>query len=158
MAATIEVKYFNSFWLKKVVKDGDTDPSWPGLPWDPTGYKKFPFGSTFFAAGTPASGTQNFYVEEPRIKGGFNNPIVTLGVRAYSVNDNRDKLDRGHSLIFSGVFNTRTGYNETNVFSVANAIIKDADPINGSIQKLYTEDTNLLIFQENKISKALVSL
>ena len=37
MAATIEVNYFNSFWLKKVVKNGDTDPSWPGLPWNPYG-------------------------------------------------------------------------------------------------------------------------
>lgn len=230
MAATIEVNYFNSFWLKKVVKNGDTDPSWPGLPWDPygafsvaisgvnTGYssatdvttttvsgsggglvvdtiavagaitsvtivnpgtnissgnqftvdgggnnctltlttKPFPFG-TGGGVGSPKSGTQNYYIEESRIKGGFNNRIVDLGVRAYSVNENRDKIDRSHSLIFSGIYNVRTGYNETNVFSVGEAIIKDADPINGSIQKLYSEDTNLLIFQENKVSKALIN-
>ena len=230
MAATIEVNYFNSFWLKKVVKNGDTDPTWPGLPWNPSGYFEitgipagtgysdgdnvtissttgiglgmtvnigtaggeirsieisnvgfnyedgdtitvsggggdgtftlrtipFPFGSGG-AAGTPKTGDQNFYVEEARIKGGFNNTIVDLGVRAYAVNDNRDKLDRTHSLIFSGVYNTRTGFNETNVFSVSQAITKDADPINGSIQKLYTEDTNLIVFQENKVSKALIN-
>ena len=47
MAATIEVKYFNTFWLKKVVWKDGVDPTgaaldapsygsaWPGLPWDP---------------------------------------------------------------------------------------------------------------------------
>jgi hypothetical protein len=33
---------------------------------------------------------------------------------------------------------------------------KLADPSNGSIQKLYAEDTNLFIFQESKISRALI--
>tara|TARA_R100001594_G_scaffold771_9_gene3132 strand:+ start:1266 stop:2999 length:1734 start_codon:yes stop_codon:yes gene_type:complete len=156
MSYTIEVKYFNSFWLKKVEKDGDSDPSWPGLPWNPQFngnlYPTFPF-----AAGTPKTGYQNWYVEESRIKGGFNNTQVTLGVRAYVVNENKDKLDRKHSLIFSGVLNSRTGYNETNVFSIGDAIVKDLDPINGSIQKLYTEDTNLNVFQENKVNKILIN-
>ena len=48
MAATIEVNYFISFWLKKVVKNGDTDPSWPGLPWNPYGA----FSVTITVAGT----------------------------------------------------------------------------------------------------------
>ena len=30
------------------------------------------------------------------------------------------------------------------------------DPVNGSIQKLYAEDTNLIIFQERKVSRALI--
>jgi hypothetical protein len=227
MAATVEVNYFNSFWLKKVVRNGATEPEWPGLPWNPYGYfelavttagtgysvtnnvdttsiflgaglvvditsvnsaggitgvKMVSPGTNFvdgnvvtvlggsgtaqltistilfpFDSRVPLTGNQNFYVEESRIKGGFNNTSTDLGVRAYSVNENRDKINRTHSLIFSGVYNNRTGFNETNVFSVSQAIIKDADPINGSIQKLYTEDTNLTVFQENKISKALIN-
>ena len=162
MAARVEVKYFNSFWLKKSVMLGDTTPLWPGLPWNPSyigtdgnvhPYPTFPYAGI----DTFESGAQNWFVEEARIKGGFNNSIVTLGVRAYAVNDNRDKIDRSHSLIFSGVFNSRTGFNQTNVFSVGENITKDADPLNGSIQKLYAEDTNLLVLQENKASRLLVN-
>jgi hypothetical protein len=50
----------------------------------------------------------------------------------------------------------RTGDNDTNVFSVGEDITKSADPANGSIQKLYAEDTNLIILQESKVSRALI--
>jgi hypothetical protein len=62
----------------------------------------------------------------------------------------------GNALIYSGIFNSRTGINNTNVFNVAEDITKAVDPANGSIQKLYAEDTNLIIFQENKVNKALI--
>jgi len=151
MAYTVGVKYFNSFWIKKAL-DVAGNINWPGLPWNPSGYPTFPFGS-----GTFTTGYQNYYIEETRIKGGFNNPQITLGVRAYTVNENKDALDRTHSLIYSGLLNTRTGFNETNVFSIADPILRDLDPINGSIQKLYSEDTNLNIFQESKVTKVLIN-
>ena len=43
------------------------------------------------------------------------------------------------------------------MFSTAESITKSLDPSNGSIQKLYAYDTNLTIFQENKVSKALIN-
>ena len=49
---------------------------------------------------------------------------------------------RGNSLIYSGIFNSRTGINQTNQFSVAEEITRSVDPISGSIQKLFAEDTN----------------
>tara|TARA_R100001594_G_scaffold38169_2_gene68970 strand:+ start:3265 stop:5049 length:1785 start_codon:yes stop_codon:yes gene_type:complete len=156
MAYTIEVKYFNSIWLKKALKTGETTPSWPGLPWNPTGYPVFPYGSSTFNTAANYNNA-GFYLEETKIKGGFNNNTLSYGVRAYVVDENRDKLNRQHSLIFSGLLNSRTGFNQTNVFSISDAIVKDLDPINGSIQKLYTEDTNLNVFQENKVSKILVN-
>ncbi len=152
MSYTIGVKYFNAFWLKRIVNNSSAD-AWPGLPWNPTGYPTFPFNSTPKTADTRS----NFYVEESRIKGGFNNSQVSLGVRAYVVNQNVDALDKKHSLIYSGLLNTRTGFNETNVFSIADPLIRDLDPRNGSIQKLYTEDTNLNVFQEAKVSKVLIN-
>jgi hypothetical protein len=152
MSYTIGVKYFNAFWLKRIVNNSSAD-AWPGLPWNPTGYPVFPFASTPLAGATRS----NFYVEESRIKGGFNNSQVSLGVRAYVVNQNVDALDKKHSLIYSGLLNTRTGFNETNVFSIADPLIRDLDPRNGSIQKLYTEDTNLNVFQEAKVSKVLIN-
>ena len=59
-------------------------------------------------------------------------------------------------MIYSGIFNSRTGVNQTNQFSVAEEITRSVDPANGSIQKLYAEDTNLIIFQEDKVSRALI--
>ena len=45
MSYTIGVKYFNAFWLKRIVNNSSAD-AWPGLPWNPTGYPVFPFAST----------------------------------------------------------------------------------------------------------------
>ncbi len=50
MAYTIGVSYFNSFWLKKVLKNTPgNDPEWPGLPWygvnKNVSYQAFPFGT-----------------------------------------------------------------------------------------------------------------
>ena len=64
--------------------------------------------------------------------------------------------NRFNTLIHSGVFNSRTGINQTNEFSVGEDITRSVDPAKGSIQKLYAEDTNLIIFQEDKVSRALI--
>ena len=45
---------------------------------------------------------------------------------------------------------------KTNVFPIGEEITKAVDPINGSIQKIHALDTNLAIFQENKVSNALI--
>jgi len=96
------------------------------------------------------------HIEESRIKGGFNEPIAALGPKAYATNENYEENRRYNALIYSGIYNSRTDVNKTNVFSHAEKITRSVDPVNGSIQKLYAEDTNLLIFQEDKVSKALI--
>ena len=149
MAATIEVKFFNSFLLKKTIKNGV--PIWNGSTGVPEGV----------AGSNPVSDTGNsqddsYYVEEARIRGGYNNTNVSYGVRAYLVEDEPKSSIRFNSLIYSGIFNSRTGINDTNVFSVGQDITKSVDPANGSIQKLYAEDTNLIVFQESKVSRALI--
>ena len=151
MAATVEIKFFNSFLLKKTIGPGNY-PSWNGSTGVPTG-----------TAGSyptiPSSGTdqdKSYYVEEARIRGGYNNTNVSYGVRAYLVEEEPNSSIRFNSLIYSGIFNSRTGVNDTNVFSVGQDITKSVDPANGSIQKLYAEDTNLIVFQENKVSRALI--
>ena len=98
----------------------------------------------------------SWYEEESRIRGGYNNLSVDFGVKAYIVENTANQQHRISSLIYSGVFNSRTGVNNTNQFSVGTDITRSADPANGSIQKLYSEDTNLIIFQENKVSRALI--
>ena len=148
MAATIEVKFFNSFLLKKTIKN--SVPVWNGSTGVPEGV----------AGANPVitGGTQenSYYVEEARIRGGYNNTNVSYGVRAYLVEEEPRSSIRFNSLIYSGIFNSRTGVNDTNVFSVGQDITKSVDPANGSIQKLYAEDTNLILFQERKVSRALI--
>ena len=98
----------------------------------------------------------DWLIEESRIKGGYNNTSVDFGVKAYIVEDEPKQSHKFSGLIYSGIFNSRTGINQTNQFSVGEDITRTIDPSNGSIQKLYAEDTNLIIFQENKVSKSLI--
>ena len=100
---------------------------------------------------------RNWFVEEARIRGGFNNTTVDFGAKAYLVEDENLQQHRFNTLIYSGIYNSRTGVNNTNLFSTAEgSITKSVDPESGSIQKLYAYNTNLTIFQENKVSKALI--
>mgnify|MGYP001290993751 CR=1 FL=1 len=159
----IDVKYFNSFLLKKntnAITSGNAAyaPVFSGLPWNPTDYPSF--SSTGFSnSGRVANGDnnlRNWIIEEARIRGGFNEKQTGYGVRAYLREDTNDGQIRKNALIYSGIYNSNTSINETNVFSVGEEITKAVDPSNGSIQKLHALDANLAIFQENKISSALI--
>ena len=159
MGVVVEVKYFNSFLLRKTMTNSQpatpvafTAPVWNGSFGIPQTIGGFNVYST-----TTTDNANNWIIEESRIRGGYNNTSVDFGVKAYIVEDEPNSSIRTNTLIFSGIFNSRTGVNDTNVFSVGQSITKSADPANGSIQKLYAEDTNLVIFQENKISRALVN-
>jgi hypothetical protein len=146
--ALIEVKYFNSFLLRKTVNSDGGQPVGPGTPiWA---------GSGGYPQGTPITTEANWAVEESRIRGGYNNTQVSLGPKAYVVEDEPRGSIRGNAMIYSGIYNSRTGVNNTNQFSVGEEIVKATDPIFGSIQKLYAEDTNLVIFSERKVSRALI--
>jgi len=154
MGAIIEVSYFNSFLLKKTVNTELTPdaPVWNGSFGVPSGVP----GSTPIAGVTPSEDGSSWAIEEARIRGGYNNTNIDYGVKAYLVEDNPNASFRINAMIYSGIYNSRTGINNTNVFSVGEDITKAVDPVNGSIQKLYAEDTNLLIFQEAKVSRALI--
>jgi len=179
MATTVFVDYFNSFWLKKVIYRtsldstgtapfpypgafGGEDPyrggigsSFPGLPWNPTGYPLFPSGCADSETYNYQE-VENWIVEESRIRGGYNNVSTDYGVKAYLREDSNASETRPNAIIYSGLYNSRTGVNQTNVFSVGEAITKAVDPQKGSIQRLYAEDTNLIVFQEDKVNRALI--
>lgn len=104
----------------------------------------------------PATPASDWLIEESRIRGGYNNTSVDFGVKAYIVEDEPKQSHRFSGLIHSGIFNSRTGFNATNQFSVGEDITRTINPSNGSIQRLYAEDTNLIIFQEGKVSKSLI--
>tara|TARA_R110000737_G_scaffold345136_1_gene373275 strand:- start:2728 stop:4086 length:1359 start_codon:yes stop_codon:yes gene_type:complete len=129
MGVTIEVGYFNTFALKRLASTAI--PQVADLP-------------------------EDWFVEESRIKGGYNNTTVDFGVKAYLVEEQAESARRGNSLIYSGIYNSRTGINQTNQFSVSQDITRSVDPVGGTIQKLFAEDTNLIIFQEKKVNGALI--
>jgi|TARA_B100000035_G_scaffold119195_1_gene101112 hypothetical protein len=148
MGAIVEVKFFNNFVLKKTINQ--SQPVWMGsfgIPADKSGYPSITGLTTQ---------EENWAIEESRIRGGYNNTSTAYGAKAYLVEEDPNGYIRFNSLIYSGIYNSRTGVNDTNVFSTGQDITKSTDPANGSIQKLYAEDTNLIIFQENKISRALI--
>ncbi len=151
MGAIIEVKYFNSFLLKKTVNNADAaNPisAWNGSFGVPAGV------AGAYPVFTTVDNTHSWVIEESRIRGGYNNTNIDYGVKAYLVEDEPNSSVRFNSMIYSGIFNSRTGVNDSNVFSVGTDITKSTDPINGSIQKLYAEDTALIIFQQDKVSRA----
>ena len=126
MATQVDIKYYNTYILKKI-------------------------------ADTATYGTSyNWYVEESRIRGGYNNVSTGLSPRAFIESETNNQQTLGNTLIYSGIFNSRTGINQTNVFSAGKDITKAVDPSKGSIQKLHGEDTNLTIFQERKVNRALI--
>ncbi len=95
MAATIEVKYFNSFLLRKAVPAAINNPIWNGSTGIPTAIGGFQRDST--------TGPDSWVIEEARIRGGYNNTNVDYGVKAYLVEDEPNAVNRSNSLIYSGI-------------------------------------------------------
>ena len=150
MSTIIEVQYFNSYMLKAITVNYGYGSTFPGVAFPGSiRMNNGSFGVTAFDVGS-------WMVEESRIRGGYNNVSTDLGVRAYLDEENPLQQNRISTLIYSGVYNSRTGINQTNVFSVGDAITKSLDPVYGSIQKTYAEETNLIVFQENRIHRALI--
>ena len=116
MSITLEVGYFNSFYVKRIA-----DLPNPAGPVN--GATTFPDADIpVWTAPSSSTPEEDWYIEESRIRGGYNNTSVDLGVKAYIVEDNDKQRRRSNSLIYSGVFNSRTGVNQSNQFSVAEEI------------------------------------
>jgi hypothetical protein len=169
MAISIPVNYHNTFYLKRIYASGSqtgglqpaTDFPIPYPPQNASvlsspGYAPPAPGDYEWETPIKQNNTFDWMIEESRIRGGYNNTTVDFGVKAYVASDNDVQQRRSNTLIYSGLYNSRTGVNNTNQFSVAEEITKSVDPANGSIQKLYAEDTNLTVFQERKCNVALI--
>ena len=94
-------------------------------------------------------------VEATRIKGQFNTPFLIYSPRvSANIEDyNEEYLDA--SLTYSGVFTENTNVNNLNEFNLSLANFKDVNKEYGPIQKLYSRDTDLVLFQEDKVSRVL---
>ena len=90
-------------------------------------------------------------VESDRIRDDFNANQMDNGVKASTILAEPIREERRkHGLIWSGIYNSIGGINDTNQFIAAEKITKDLNPEYGSIQKLYSRDTDLLTLCEDK--------
>jgi len=99
---------------------------------------------------------KSWHIEESRIRGAFNGKTVDFGVRAAITDNEYAPETREASLIYSGIYNGRTRTNQINQFNPAIPNTKSIDSAFGSIQKLFAEDNNLNVFQENKVHNILI--
>jgi hypothetical protein len=173
----IEVDYYNSIWNKRIltpqpVKQIGTADAIPGGTGSAANLGTWPINNVFappltFNPGfitdgpdtvttTQSVNTQNFYIEEMFIRGGFNNNSMSYGVRAYLDEEEPLQQHRFNTLIHSGIFNSRTGINRTNEFPVGTNITRSTNPQYGSIQKIYADENDVVVLQENKCSRALI--
>jgi hypothetical protein len=116
------------------------------------------FNSIVLAGGRTASNEApgKYHIEEARIEGEFNGKVMDYGVKAHITDQEYAQKVRKNAMTYSGIFNSRTNVNESNQFPSGEDITRAVDIAQGSIQKLHAEDTNLIIFQENKVNRALI--
>mgnify|MGYP003109933072 FL=1 len=97
-------------------------------------------------------------VESDRIRDDFNADQVDNGVKVSTGIGERSKEERRkHGLIWSGIYNSNAGINDTNQFIAAESITKDLNPVYGSIQRILNRNTRLIMFCEDKILKAVTN-
>jgi len=97
-------------------------------------------------------------VESNRIRDTFNQVVIDKGARVSTVLDDVYEEERRSSgLIFSGIYNTNSGVNNLNQFIQAEKITKDLNPTYGSVQKLFSRQTDLVTFCEDRVVKVLAN-
>ena len=97
-------------------------------------------------------------VESDRIRDTFNSITIDNGAKASSTLDEPyEEQRRKYGLIFSGLYNSTSGVNNFNQFIQAEKITKDLNPTYGSIQKLFSRQTDLVAFCEDKVLKILAN-
>ena len=90
-------------------------------------------------------------IEEIKVLGEFNETSLLKGVKASTVNAAYQQDEKKSFLIHSGIFNDNRNLNELNQFNTNQSIEKELDVSEGSIQYIHSRDTNLIVFQEDKI-------
>ena len=95
-------------------------------------------------------------VESNRIRDDFNEMTISNGARVSTTLDEPYKEEvKKNSLIYSGIYNSNSKQNSLNEFITAEKITKDLNPTYGSIQKLFTRNSDLIAFCEDRVVKIL---
>ena len=97
-------------------------------------------------------------IESSIINDDFNKDFIEPGIKvSTTISGDYKERNQKSSLIYSGIYNSLGGINKLNEFNIGLKITKELNPEYGSIQKLYTRDTDLLAFCEDKVLKVLAN-
>ena len=91
-------------------------------------------------------------VESDRVRDDYNQVTIDNGPKASTTMEGpylEEKRKGG--FIWSGLYNSTSGVNDTNQFIQAEKITKDVNPTYGSIQKLFARDSDLIAFCEDRV-------
>ena len=106
---------------------------------------------SFFNCYCQGNGAESYIVKDL-----FNANFLSTNTRPNAVELDGYKERRNiASMTYSGSFDKTTNYNSLNEFNLSRANYKDLDDKYGSIQKLFSRDTDLIVFQEDKIHRIL---
>lgn len=105
--------------------------------------------------GTAEPTTGKIYLESRKLFDKFNSLEIAKGIRVNTPASRFAEENRKAGLIFSGLYNSKTGINQLNDFNMSIGITKELEPNYGGIQKLFALDTNLLAFTEDKVFRVL---
>ena len=95
------------------------------------------------------------YLESRKLLDKFNTVEIAKGVRVTTPEARYAQERRKAGIIFSGLYNSKTGVNELNQFNMALNPTKELEPNYGGIQKMFALDTNLLALTEDKVFRIL---
>ena len=127
------------------------------------GYHEAPSGGTTQTDSTQATFELPFFncfswgncVESYKIKDDFNAKFFQPENRPSSNLKDYKQNNRTTSLTYSNVYDQTTKYNGLNEFNLSTANYKDMDDFYGSINKIVGRESDLVVFQENRVSKLL---
>lgn len=91
--------------------------------------------------------------ESYKIKDLFNAKAMKVDTRPSGSIEEYAKNIRIASITYSKVYEQTLNYNGTNEFNLSTVNFKDLDDKYNSIQKIFSRDTDLIVFQEDKIHK-----
>jgi hypothetical protein len=94
--------------------------------------------------------------ESVKVRDAFQNTYIDIDTRPLSYIEDYGKNVRYADMTYSEPYVENNGVNGLSTFSLPLANYKDdIEKGFGSIQKLYSRDTDIVVFQENKVSKVL---
>ena len=104
-------------------------------------------------------------VESDRVRDDFNANVIypytsagkASGFKASLPDDDYKRNHKKNDIIFSQIKNKVGGLNRTNEFLMAENIVKRLSSKYGGIQKLFTRNTDVIAFCENKVLKILAN-
>jgi len=97
------------------------------------------------------NGVESIQIRDERLS-----PIYNIDLRPnLSLLDGFKKIYDTTTLIYSGAYSENSTYNSLNEFNNRRGITKKMDAKYGSIQKLFARETDLIVFQEDRVSKVL---